>query len=66
MSSSHTHIYFINTNTLQQMRVYFFKSSNKSDKLSQLTIGSTSMLRAYALAVMNFKSNGYKGTPVRL
>lgn len=48
------------------MRVYFFKSSNKSDKLSQLTIGSTSMLRAYALAVMNFKSNGYKGTPIRL
>lgn len=48
------------------MRIYFFKSSNKSDKLSQLTIGSSSMLRAYALAVMNFKTNGYRGTPVRL
>ena len=48
------------------MRIYFFKSSNKSDKLSQLTIGSSSILRAYALAVMNFKSNGYKGTPIRL
>lgn len=48
------------------MRVYFFKSSNKCDKLSQLTIASTTMLRAYALAVMNFKSNGYKGTPIRL
>lgn len=48
------------------MRIYFFKSSNKSDNLSQLTIGSSSMLRAYSLAVMNFKSNGYKGTPIRL
>lgn len=48
------------------MRVYFFKSSRKSDKLSQLTIASSSMLRAYALAVMNFKSNGYLGTPVRM
>jgi hypothetical protein len=48
------------------MRVYFFKSSNKSDNLSQITIASTSMLRAYALAVMNFKNNGYKGTPIRL
>lgn len=48
------------------MRVYFFKSSNKRDELSQLTIASTSMLRAYALAVINFKNNGYKGTPVRL
>lgn len=48
------------------MRIYFFKSSRKSDKLSQLTIASTSMLRAYALAVINFKNNGYKGTPIRL
>ena len=59
---------FNNNNNLTPttMRVYFFKSSNKCDKLSQLTIASTTMLRAYALAVMNFKSNGYKGTPIRL
>lgn len=66
MSSPHTHIYIINIKTLQQMRIYFFKSSNKSDKLSQLTIGSSSMLRAYARAVMYFKTNGYRGTPIRL
>lgn len=59
-------IYQQQLKTTTTMRVYFFKSSNKSDKLSQLTIGSTSMLRAYALAVINFKSNGYKGTPIRL
>lgn len=46
-----------------KVNLYFFCSSRKSDKLTQLTIATTTKRRAYALAVMNFKSNNYKGTP---
>ena len=46
-----------------QTKLFFFTSSRKSDKLSQLTIATTTKRRAYGLALMNFKSNGYKGSP---
>lgn len=46
------------------MSMYFFKSSRKSDKLSQLTIGSRSLERATALAVIAFAKYGYLGSPV--
>lgn len=48
------------------MKFYFFKSSRKSDKCSQVTIITSSVRRAYALAVVKFKEYGYKGTPKRL
>ena len=46
--------------------IYFFKSSEERDGLSCLTIMSSSLRRAYGLAVINFIKNGYKGYPVRL
>jgi hypothetical protein len=45
---------------------YFFKSSRKSDKLTTLSIFTTSVKRAYALAQLHFFDKGYKGMPVRL
>ncbi len=45
------------------MKLFFFESTNKRDKLSQLTIRTSSRKRAYALAVINFVKNGYKGSP---
>ena len=47
--------------------IYFFKSSRKDDKLFHpLTISCSSELRAYALAVINFKKNNLNGTPIRI
>ena len=46
--------------------IYFFKSSEERDDLSCLTIMSSSIRRAYGLAVINFIKNGYKGHPVRI
>ena len=45
--------------------IYFFKSSRKADKLSHpLTISTNGgERRAYALALINFVKNGYKGSP---
>lgn len=44
--------------------IYFFKSSRKSDKLSHpITICANSEKRAFALALVNFLKNGYKGSP---
>lgn len=44
--------------------IYFFKSSRKDDKLKHpITICSTSEKRAFALALINFIKNGYKGSP---
>lgn len=45
-------------------RIFFFKSSRKSDKLSQLTIMSSSVRRATNLAIISFAKYGYKGSPV--
>lgn len=44
--------------------IYFFKSSNKGDKLTHpITVCSTSEKRAFALALVNFAKNGLKGSP---
>ena len=45
--------------------IYFYTSSRKSDKLSHpITISTNgSERRAYALAVINFKKSGLKGSP---
>lgn len=51
---------------IMKVKMYAFASSDKRDKLSQVTIFSTNQLRAYALAVINFAQNGYKGEPVEL
>lgn len=48
------------------IKVYFFVSSRKSDECSQITICTTSLQRAYGLALIQFKKYGYKGTPKRL
>ena len=45
--------------------IYFFKSSRKSDKLSHpVTVSTNSERRAFAMALVNFKKNGLKGSPV--
>lgn len=45
--------------------IYFFKSSRKSDKLSHpITVSTSSERRAFAMALVNFKKNGLKGSPV--
>lgn len=44
--------------------IYFFKSSRKDDKLSHpVTICASNEKRAFALALINFIKNGYKGSP---
>lgn len=44
--------------------IYFFKSSRKDDKLSHpVTICASNERRAFALALINFVKNGYKGSP---
>lgn len=46
------------------MKLFFFKSSRKSDKLSQISVMTSSARRAYALAIVMFIKSGYKGKPV--
>ena len=47
--------------------IYFYKSTNKRDKLIHpLTISTTSERRAYALAVLNFKKHNMFGSPKRI
>lgn len=44
--------------------IYFFKSSRKSDRLVHpITICACNEKRAFALALINFLKNGYKGSP---
>ena len=44
--------------------IYFFNSTNKKDKLkSPITVLSNSSRKAFAMALINFKSHGYKGSP---
>ena len=47
--------------------IYFYKSTNKKDKLTHpLTISTTNERRAYALAVLNFAKNHMIGSPKRI
>ena len=44
--------------------IYFYKSSNKKDKLQHpVTICAANERRAFALALINFKKNGLLGSP---
>ena len=44
--------------------IFFFKSSRKTDKCSQITIMTTNQKRAENIAILKFKEYGYKGTPI--
>ena len=47
--------------------LYFYKSTNKRDKLEHpLMISTQSEKRAYALAVLNFAKNRMIGSPKRI
>lgn len=47
--------------------IYFFKSSRKSDKLTNpVTICSANERRATAIAILKFVEWGYKGVPVKV
>lgn len=48
------------------MKIYFYTSSRKSDKCSQITVLSSTERRAYGLALMQFKHHHYRGTPKRI
>lgn len=48
------------------MKIFFFTSTRKSDRLSQITIVTTTPKRAYMRALVYFKEHGYKGSPKRL
>lgn len=43
--------------------IYFFTSTCKSDKVSQITIVSTDVVRAHIVVNRYFKRAGYRGTP---
>ena len=44
--------------------IYFFNSTRKSDKLTcPITVCANNKRRAFALAIINFAKNGYKGSP---
>ena len=44
--------------------IYFFNSTRKADKLSHpITVCAVNERRAFALALVNFAKNGYKGSP---
>lgn len=48
------------------MKLFFFTSTRKSDKCSQITVCTFSEKRAYGLAFANFYKHGYKGSPKRI
>lgn len=43
--------------------IYFFESSNKRDKLTILTVITSSISRAFKIAQFNFIKHSYKGKP---
>ena len=54
------------TNTTMKINIYFFTSTRKSDKCSQITICTWSEKRAFGLALAQFYKHGYKGSPRRI
>ena len=48
------------------LHLYFFTSSHKSDKIGCITILTTSVTKALALAYRNFAKNNCKGKSVIL
>lgn len=56
---------FINNFNTTIIMIYFYKSSRKADKLQHpVTISTNSERCAFAMALVNFKKNGLKGSPV--
>lgn len=49
-----------------KINIYFFTSTRKSDKCSQITICTWSERRAFGLALAQFYKHGYKGYPRRI
>lgn len=44
--------------------IYFYESTNKNDELIHpITICTNSERRAFAMAILNFLKNNYKGIP---
>ena len=43
--------------------IFFFASTRKTDKVTQITIISTDVVRAHIVANRYFKRAGYRGTP---
>lgn len=43
--------------------IFFFTSTRKSDKVTQITIVSTDVVRAHIVVNRYFKRAGYRGTP---
>ena len=48
------------------MKLYFFTSSRKSDKVNIITIATQSERRARLIAIIKFLEWGYKGVPKML
>lgn len=48
------------------MKCFFFVSTRKADRLSQITVFAATEQRAYGRALIYFKEHGYKGSPKRL
>jgi len=46
--------------------IFFFTSTRKADKVTQITIVSTDVVRAHIVANRYFKRVGYKGQPKML
>lgn len=46
--------------------IFFFTSTRKSDKVTQITIVSIDIVRAHIVANHYFKRAGYKGQPKML
>lgn len=48
------------------MHIFFFVSSSKEEKQVRLTICTKNVIEAFILASKCFRSNHYKGYPVKL
>lgn len=46
--------------------IFFFTSTRKTDKVTQITIVSTDIVRAHIVANSYFKRAGYRGKPKML
>lgn len=48
------------------LHIFFFKSSCNKDNVSNITVLTTNVMKAYHLATKQFIKHGYKGYPVRV
>lgn len=62
-SNTASPIYLLTLTTI--IMIYFYKSSRKSDNLQHpIIVCSNNERRAFALALINFKKNNFKGSPI--